>query len=175
MKKLAAQDYEDILQCCIPCFEGLLDPVNNKRVMDLLYTLAYWHGLAKMRLHTQSSLTLLENATTWLGAELRQFDSVTSEAFDTRETTAEASTCGRAAARRLAKKTPSSTPQKPHPLTAGRRCRRFNLRTIKTHSLGDYVPTIRRFGTTDSYNTQIVSNGSFFMFTVISLTSVTSG
>jgi len=161
MKKLAARDFEDILQCCIPCFEGLLDPVNNERIMDLLYTLAYWHGLAKMRLHTESSLALLETATTRLGAELRRFDAVTSQAFDTRETTAEASARGRAAARRLAKKTPSSMPQKPHPSMAGRRRRRFNLRTIKTHSLGDYVRTIRRFGTTDSYNTQIVSNSSF--------------
>ena len=33
----------------------------------------------------------------------------------------------------------------------------FNLNTYKLHSLGDYVETIRRYGTTDSYSTQLVS------------------
>jgi hypothetical protein len=32
----------------------------------------------------------------------------------------------------------------------------FNLNTFKLHSLGHYADTIRRFGTTDSYSTQIV-------------------
>jgi hypothetical protein len=33
----------------------------------------------------------------------------------------------------------------------------FNLNTYKFHSLGDYADAIRRYGTTDSYSTQIVS------------------
>lgn len=32
----------------------------------------------------------------------------------------------------------------------------FSLSTYKTHALGDYVETIRRYGTTDSYNTEQV-------------------
>ena len=32
----------------------------------------------------------------------------------------------------------------------------FNLATYKLHALGDYVHTIRLFGTTDLYTTQIV-------------------
>ena len=34
----------------------------------------------------------------------------------------------------------------------------FNLSTYKLHALGDYVNTIRLFGTTDSYTTQIISH-----------------
>lgn len=34
----------------------------------------------------------------------------------------------------------------------------FNLNTYKLHSLGDYADTIRQYGTTDSYSTQLVSN-----------------
>jgi len=33
----------------------------------------------------------------------------------------------------------------------------FNIQTYKLHTLGDYVSSIKVFGTTDSYITQIVS------------------
>jgi hypothetical protein len=39
----------------------------------------------------------------------------------------------------------------------------LNLLTYKLHALGDYVRSIRLFGTTDSYSTQIVS---CFLFTI---------
>jgi len=35
----------------------------------------------------------------------------------------------------------------------------FNMKTIKLHSLGDYVSHIRTYGTTDSYDTGIVRLG----------------
>lgn len=40
---------------------------------------------------------------------------------------------------------------------ATRRPREFNMNTYKTHALGDYVETIRHYGTTDSYSTEFVS------------------
>lgn len=40
--------------------------------------------------------------------------------------------------------------------TSGARPKAFNLLTYKLHALGDYVGSIRLFGTTDSYTTQIV-------------------
>ncbi|OBZ68473.1 hypothetical protein A0H81_11674 [Grifola frondosa] len=54
LKQLAAHDYEDILQmqCSIPAFEGLLPEPHNKVLMDLLFVFAQWHGLAKLRMHT---------------------------------------------------------------------------------------------------------------------------
>jgi hypothetical protein len=39
-----------------------------------------------------------------------------------------------------------------------RRRKSFNLHTYKFHVLGDYVTSIRRFGTTDSYSTEPVSH-----------------
>jgi hypothetical protein len=33
----------------------------------------------------------------------------------------------------------------------------FTLNTYKFHALGDYVDTIRTFGTTDSFTTELVS------------------
>jgi hypothetical protein len=41
---------------------------------------------------------------------------------------------------------------------AGRRRKTLNLNTYKNHSLGDYVRTIRTYGTTDSYTTEAVSS-----------------
>jgi hypothetical protein len=37
-----------------------------------------------------------------------------------------------------------------------RRPKTLNLNTYKFHALGDYVNTIRKFGTTDSYSTEPV-------------------
>ena len=41
---------------------------------------------------------------------------------------------------------------------SARQPKQLNLNTYKYHALGDYVRTIRRFGTTDSYSTQPVSS-----------------
>ena len=38
-----------------------------------------------------------------------------------------------------------------------RKAKHLNLDTYTYHALGDYVATIRHFGTTDSYSTQQVS------------------
>lgn len=140
-------------QCALPCFEGLLPPVHDKTISSLLYVLAYWHGLAKMRIHTESSLTTLDHATTVLGAELRYFEGMTCPEFTTHETSSEAAARARALARQNSQRGGGPTAIS---VQSGRRERKFNLRTVKTHFLGDYVPTIRHMGTTDSYNTQIV-------------------
>ena len=39
--------------------------------------------------------------------------------------------------------------------------KKLNLQTYKYHALADYPGTIRRFGTTDNYNTQTVCSFSF--------------
>lgn len=63
------------LQCAIPVFDGLFKPHNNAIVMDLLFELATWHALAKLRLHTESTICALETSTTQLGSALRKFQS----------------------------------------------------------------------------------------------------
>lgn len=53
--------------------------------MDLLFTLANWHALAKLRQHTDQSLDILESITIQLGHLLRRFQEKTCTAYDTRE------------------------------------------------------------------------------------------
>lgn len=162
MKKLAARDFEDILQvrdfisffltislksltrcypggqCSIPVFEGLLPEPFNGMLLRLLYKTAEWHAFAKLRMHTSSTLRLLEVVTREFGRLMRQFRDRTSDEFDTVEFPRE--TSARKGGTRSSKK------------------KKLNLNTYKFHALGDYVTTIRLFGTTDSYSTQVVSS-----------------
>ncbi|KAJ8494675.1 hypothetical protein ONZ51_g2145 [Trametes cubensis] len=149
MKRMAARDFEDILQCIIPCIENLVVTEHNETILTLLYHVAYWHALAKMRMHTDRSLALLTDATTILGRALRFFAHVTCAAFDTKESRSEYDTRKRAEARRQKTIATSLT------TLSGRRPRGLNLKVVKLHFLGDYVRTIKRFGTSDSYTTQI--------------------
>ena len=85
MKKLAARDFEDLLQvyfylisnlkheseigqCIVPVLEGLFENQgHNRAIMELVYILAEWHCNAKLRLHTDHTLNLLDKLTTELG------------------------------------------------------------------------------------------------------------
>lgn len=133
MKKLAARDFEDILQCSIPVFEGLLPEPFNGMLLRLLYKAAEWHALAKLRMHSDSTLNLLEAVTREFGRLMRQFRDKTAEKYNTVEL-------------------PSETARK---RGTGPSKKELNLNTYKFHALGDYVATIRLFGTTDSYSTQV--------------------
>lgn len=85
MKKLAARDYEDLLQCSIPAFEDLLEEPHNKRLMKLLYRTVEWHTLAKSRMHTDSTLEHLRRLTKEFGSLMRQFRDQTCSDFNTVE------------------------------------------------------------------------------------------
>jgi hypothetical protein len=228
MKKLAARDFEDILQvgdslsvifhmlteffkCVIPVFEGLLPEPHNGKIMRLLFTCAHWHGLAKLRMHTDDTLKILDETTVHIGVEFRAFTNKTCPAFKTRELHRESEARKRRQMKRTqtreepanaseplvdvpgpspaATSTTTQTRKEPANVNAsqplldvpgsslattstttrseenGRRRKMFNLRTYKYHSLGDYANTIRRFGTSDSFSTEPVSNRRKF-FTI---------
>lgn len=137
----------------IPVFEGLLPEPHNAKILRLLFTFGHWHALAKMRMHTDETLGLLDKETTELGKMLRDFESNTCSFYPTRELRREMD----ARKRRGHAKNKSLAPKPSYQQDTGRRFKTFNLRTYKLHSLGDYVSTIKRFGTTDSYTTAIVS------------------
>lgn len=110
-------------------------------ILRLLYKAAEWHALAKLRLHTDSTLNLLEAVTKELGYLMRQFRDKTSDEFHTVELPRGAN--ARNGGSRSSKK------------------KELNLNTYKFHALADYASTIRLFGTTDSYPTLIVSSSPF--------------
>jgi hypothetical protein len=96
-------------QCSIPVFEGLLPGEHNERLMDLLFVFAHWHGLAKLRLHTDHTVDILDTTTTLLGQHLRDFVEHTCNAVSTKELKREYE----ARKRREAKKKSKSKPRGP--------------------------------------------------------------
>ena len=132
-------------------FDSLLPEPHNTRVLKLLFDLAHWHGLAKLQMHTDSTLELLNYATIALGSRMREFQEKTCMAFATRELERE-----RAARMQRHEKNGANAKTDNGKGSSARRPKRFNLGTYKYHALGDYCDTIRRFGTTDSYSTQPV-------------------
>ena len=107
MKKLAARNFEDILQvgtspvhqslvlltnfqCSIPVFDRLLPEPFNSIILTLLYQTVKWHALAKLRIHSESTLCHLESQTKVLGQQMRAFRDVTKDKLNTVELPGEA-------------------------------------------------------------------------------------
>jgi hypothetical protein len=169
MKRLAGHDLEDVLQvgglvdvedtlpivipqCVIPCIEGLFPEPHNTSVIELLFIFATWHALAKLHVHTDSSLRLLDTTTSALGNALRCFARITCPEFNTFETNAEYTKRQRRQAAAATSSTSNSVS-----FSTSRQPRTFSLKTTKHHFLGDYVSCIKIFGTTDNYNSALVS------------------
>jgi hypothetical protein len=174
MKRLAARDFEDMLQvfisvfyryldnmltpfiqCAIPVFEGLFPAQHDVVVQSLLYRFAQWHALAKLRTHSDSTLGFLHETFKKLARQLRNFRDFTCVAFETVELPKEK------AARQRRSVQCAAGPNNSSSESSGPRVKRFNLSTYKFHAMGDYVQTIKLFGTVDSFTTQIVSIVSF--------------
>ena len=122
-------------------------------MLDVLFELATWHVLVKLRIHTDTTIDLLAAATETLTSAMRRFCSETCEDFDTRELEKEVAACRRCIVARAAKGDSRAGKGK---ATTGSKPKKLNLATYKYHALADYAETIQRFGPTDDYNTQIV-------------------
>jgi hypothetical protein len=151
-----------LVQCAIPVFDGLLPEPHNTCILKLLFDLAHWHGLAKLRMHTDSTLDLLSQVTIALGARIREFQGKTCPAFSTHEL--ERERAARVRRQDKKKKAMADTNSNTQKSSTGRQLKGFSLKTYKYHALGDYCDTIRRFGTTDSYSTQPVGLSSLISF-----------
>ncbi|KAG1881248.1 hypothetical protein F4604DRAFT_1578049 [Suillus subluteus] len=157
MKRLAARDFEDLLQCAIPVFEGLLPPNHDKIVLDLLFDLATWHAYVKLRMHTDDTLTFFDSATVVLSQSVRKFQRTTCAHYHTTELPHEYAACGRREAALASKQAQSGNQLQKGKSTSNLKVKTLNLYTYKYHALADYPNTIRQMGTTDSYTTQPVS------------------
>ena len=166
MKKLAARDFEDLLQCILPVIEDLLPNRGHARaILDLIFTLAEWHAVAKLRIHTTSTIARLRELTHAFGIRLRHFANHICPEYDTKELPKEeAARLRRQAKQRASQTGTSSTPvTEPASVTNApnksptKTAKRFTLSTYKLHAMGDYANHIERYGSTDSFSTQSVS------------------
>jgi hypothetical protein len=113
--------------------------------MKLLYCAAEWHAFTKMRMHTESTLTHLEGITKELGKLTRKFEQATCLRYTTSELQREAEARPKRRGKNRQQQSGSS-----------KRPKFLNLFMYKWHALADYVPTIRLFGGSDGFSTQIV-------------------
>lgn len=148
-------------------FEDLLPSPHNTVILKLIFRLSHWHGLAKLRLHSDLTLDILDTETTYLGDALRTFKNKTCAAFQTREFKREVDSRKKKAVKKTAPGGSSAsnttsnneTPKNVGPAadSEGRAFKAFSLKTYKAHALGDYVDIIKRIGTSDSFSSETVS------------------
>ena len=150
MKKFTARDFEDVLQCAEPCFEGLFLKSVDSKIQDLLFVMACWHASAKLWLHTEKTLHVFHGMTATFTKEIQHFANKICPQFDMIETPSEFATNLHAEATRIKKGTCSTTQG------AKWKTKSFNIDTSKFHSITHYPDTIAMYDTTDSYSTQMV-------------------
>ena len=150
------------IQCAIPVFKGLFPAPHNNIIIEMLFELGTWHSMAKLCLHIEPTIQSLETSTTWLGCSLWHFESVTCEAYDTHELPSEEAAWSQwKAVVRMKNGHSQGWLKKPSNMksTKAKNTKwKFNVSTYKTHALGDYVEAIWWYGTTDNYNTELVSD-----------------
>lgn len=135
----------------------MLCPPHDDLLAKLLFVLAWWHALAKLRLHTEETVAIFHAVTRTLGKTTRAFVRTTCEAYETRELPKEEAARGRRTAALRAKNSTKSHPKKPqNTQKPGPKRKVLNLSTGKWHAIGDYPYTIPWFGTHDNTNTQQV-------------------
>jgi hypothetical protein len=103
-------------------------------------------------MHTDHMLEIFEDLTAELGDRLRLFASETCSEYDTFELPREAA----AHDRKKSKKSQSDASGVNKTPGGTRRRKYYNMDTYKHHALGDYVDSIRAYGTCDSYSTELV-------------------
>ncbi|OSC98561.1 hypothetical protein PYCCODRAFT_1454293 [Trametes coccinea BRFM310] len=156
LKKLAARDYEDMLQCAIPVFEHLFSPSHDRMIRHMLFQLAMYHALAKLRLHSDATLSVFDRILGSLGQAMRAFASNVCPDYDTRELDKEVEARQRRQARKSSKGKEATCARNTKPTLKGcaeRTRKDFNLNTYKFHCLGDYPGTVRRVGSLDGPST----------------------
>ncbi|TFK20496.1 hypothetical protein FA15DRAFT_599618, partial [Coprinopsis marcescibilis] len=147
MRRKAARDYKDLLQCLIPIVDSLLPAPHDEIVLELLRLLCEWHALTKLHLHNKFTVKMLETTTIQLGSQFWLFQQ---------------EMCSKVATMELPREYEAPTNSAERAQDSGngavgttRRVKTFNLTTVKYHSLGDYADSIIEFGTTDSITSEI--------------------
>ncbi|KAI0365862.1 hypothetical protein BV20DRAFT_1027357 [Pilatotrama ljubarskyi] len=152
---LAARDFEARLLCFIPAYEHLLArKSDNKNVLELVFSLATWHALAKLREHTDITLDGLDNATVSVGRDVRVFAKSVCVNYVTFELPGKDDA---ARGRRKAAQTSKGKGRaavRPPAATNTRKVKHFSYATYKFHAMRDFAPAIRAVAAGDGTSTQ---------------------
>ncbi|KAG0695162.1 hypothetical protein DFH29DRAFT_1005685 [Suillus ampliporus] len=109
MLNMAARNFEDLLQCSIPVFDSLFPDTHNKVVINLLFTMSHWHRLAKLRMHSDLTLKILNETTTDLGEQFHLFKEMVCTSYQMQELDREVGVRSRRQAKEAAKRAENVT------------------------------------------------------------------
>ena len=112
----------------------------------MLWELAWFHALTRLRAHTDDTLITFDNAVITLGKAVRTFLTDVCALVQTRELPRETES-------RKRRQPPRADGQTVN-ITA--KTKKLNLDTYKYHRLGDYPRAVREFGPLDGFSTQTV-------------------
>ena len=160
-------------QCDIPVFEVLIDMPHNTAVMDLLFTMAHWHCLAKLHMHHALLLTPrnYHMSTTHIFAEKASKQHMCCMQSKTQSLylqsikiqgsvqiwTMQVHLWLKIIVQKIIWMWPQGHLfQYQKTRTSRRQHKMLNINTYKFHSYGDYARTIWTYGTMDSYLTELV-------------------
>ncbi|KAK1216806.1 hypothetical protein PQX77_020558 [Marasmius sp. AFHP31] len=135
--RFASRDYQDALQCAMPCFEGLFPTDLDNLIQDLLFIFATYESYSSLRQHTDSTIATMKKVTKELGWLLRQYVMKVAN-IHTVETETEVRS------RRKRDPDGEKDPRK----------KAFTLLNYKSHMLGHAAAAIVKYGTTDGTSTQ---------------------
>jgi hypothetical protein len=130
-------------------------------------------------MHSDWTLEIMDQVTSTVGQQFRDFKATVCSAYATHELRQEVEARSRRSAKKAAKQAVGQTGKhKSNVLERGvvlvesqtsiknaQRTKTFNFQTYKFHALGDYVSTIRRYGTSDSYSSEPVSPENVILHT----------
>jgi hypothetical protein len=158
MKRLAAHNFKDILQVCLsvvngqsaslihpfqctmPVFKSLFPEDHDVIIQSLLYRFTHSHTLAKLRMHSETTLSLLDEVFKKLSCQLHEFRDITCVAFTMFELPKE-----KAMQECKAVCEHSGCINPDTGSASGQNVTKFNLNTYKFHTMGDYLQLIRFF------------------------------
>jgi hypothetical protein len=133
----------------------------EKIVFDLLWELSLWHALAKLCIHTETTVTILKVTMTNLGITVRCFEKSCRD-INTHKLPKEVVACMQQDAKA------SASGHKNKQVASGLKKKTLNLKTFKWHAIGHLPYFICHYSTSDSYSTQVVrltNVTSMFAFT----------
>ncbi|KAJ8074712.1 hypothetical protein PM082_022290 [Marasmius tenuissimus] len=135
--KFAGCDYQDALQCALPCFQGLFPPELNDLIQDFLFVFATYDSYHNLRQHTDSTIQSLRTATSELGDYLCWYLKPVAS-IKTKETDNEV--------RSHLKRDPGGDKEP--------RSKNFYMTNYKTHMLGHAADSIITYGTVNGMSIQ---------------------
>lgn len=119
----------------------------------MLFQLAMWHALAKLRLHSDTTLWVFETVVQKLGQVMREFQSKVCPHYDTRELDKEIEARQR---RKTKRDTKGKAPARAQDTDTTRARKELNLSTYKFHRMGDGPRAVRLIGTLEGVSAQTV-------------------